>query len=161
MRAIFVSLSMLVAVSATVSIGASLASFTDSGTDSGTVIAGTADIRLNTLKGVNEVVWSGVGCVSDTMAPGDVCTATLAVHNDGNLALDYEVTDLETACFDVSHDPSIDSTGGDDGINPGHLAVGETESIPASVELLDDDACQGASASVGIMVVGTSEAPGP
>jgi predicted ribosomally synthesized peptide with SipW-like signal peptide len=148
------------AVLATVSIGGALASFTDSQSDSGTVTAGSVSIRLNTLKGVNEVTWNGGGCVSDTMAPGDVCTATLAVHNDG-LAIYYEITDLETACFDVSHDPPIDSTGGDDGINPGHLAPGETESVAATVEVVDDNACQGASASVGIMVVGTSEAPGP
>ena len=161
MRPLLFSVAMIVAVSTTVTIGASLAAFTDSGTDSGTVAAGTAEIRLNTLAGVNEVVWSGIGCISDTLGPGDICSATLSIHNDGSLALFYEVTDLETACFDVSHDPPVDSTGGDDGINPGHLAPGEAESVTAYVEVVPDDPCQGTSAAVGVAVTGTTADPTP
>lgn len=149
--------SIAVAVSA-LAVGGTYASFTASDSDSGTVTAAAGgDIRLNTLKSVDEVVWNGGGCVADRVAPGDTCEATVTVHNDGAMALHYEVIDLGSACFAVSHDPPVDATGGDaDGITPRFLVPGETESIGASVEVIDDNACQGVTSLVGIQVNGST-----
>lgn len=138
--------------------GVVFATFTDADSDSGTVSAGTIDIRLNTLKGVNEVVWTGVGCTSDNLAPGDVCTANLNVFNIGSLDLWYEVVDLETPCFDVSHTGPQDTNNGGDGNTPGFMpgGGGDLEVIAASVEVVDDPGCMGASALVGIQVNASS-----
>lgn len=137
-----------------VSLGGMYAAFTDTDADSGTVTAGNIIIRLNTLKGVDEVTWSGVGCVSDNMAPGDVCEADVFVRNDGNLALTYTVEDLSTECFTVTHTGPVD-TNGAGGTTPGAMPAGapaDIEKIDASVVVGDNNACQGVTASVGIKV---------
>lgn len=138
--------------------GGVYAPFTDSDSDSGTVTAGDISIRLNTLKGVNEVVWDMPGCVRDNMSPGHVCTATLTVHNDGSVWLEYTVSTIETPCFDVSFTGPFDTANGGDGNNPGRLPPGDAdpETIVATVAVVDDDACQGAHASVGITVTASS-----
>lgn len=138
--------------------GAVYATFTDADSDSGSVTAGTAEIRLNLTRGLNEVIWSGVGCSSDNLAPGDTCSATLTVFNDGNLGLYYAIEDLGTACFTVTHDPPLDPVNGGDGTNPGYLPgnPAEHETITAHVQVVDLDVCQGSTALVGIRVNGST-----
>ncbi len=138
--------------------GGVYAPFTDSGTDSGDVAAGNIEIRLNTLKGTNEVVWDIPPCMSDNMSPGHVCTATLTIHNDGSVWLEYTVSTIETSCFDVSFTGPFDTANGGDGNNPGRLPPGDAdpETIVATVAVVDDDTCQGAYASVGITVTAAS-----
>jgi len=137
------------------------APFTDTGADSGDVEAGDIEIRLNTLKGFNEVVWDIPPCVSDNMAPGDVCSDTLTVHNDGSVWLTYTVGVIETACFDVAFTDPFDTSTTGDPHGPAHAGKLppndiEPETIAATVTLVDNDDCQGVSASVGITVSATS-----
>jgi len=153
----FVSLSFITLALGLVVLGATYAPFTDTDAESGDLTAGDIVLRLNTLKGVYEINWDGPGCVSDNMSPGDTCIEEVEVHNDGTVALYYDIVDLETPCFNVEHDPPIDTTLGDDGIDPGHLAPGETETIDIEVTLSDAEACNGASASVGIQVNASTE----
>lgn len=158
MRRALASLAIIALGLGVVAIGGMYAPFTDTGADSGDVTAGDISIRLNTVKGVNEVVWDIPPCVSDNMAPGDVCSASLTVRNDGSVWLEYTVSAIETACFDVSFTGPFDTSNGGDGNTPGTLPGGNTEAetISATVTLVDDDSCQGATASVGISVSATS-----
>ncbi len=159
MRRILGSLIFVALAVGVMSVGGIHAPFTDTASDSGTVTAaGGISIRLNTLKGVDEVVWDILPCVSDNMAPGDVCLANLGVRNDGSSWLTYAASTIETACFDVAFTGPFDTSNGGDGNTPGTLPAGNTEAetISASVTLVDDDSCQGTSASVGIMVTAVS-----
>lgn len=160
-------LSISVAVSA-LAFGSTYAAFTASDTESGSVAAGKAEIRLNTLAGVPEMSWNvSLTCQSDNMGPGDVCEDDVNVFNDGSVTLFYTITDNDALpCFDVSHDPPVDTKNGGDGNTPFKLpppvapfataGTREIERIRARVELLNVSGCEGATASVGIQVIGST-----
>ena len=161
MRRALASLCFIALAASVLAVGVVSAPFTDTAADSGSVGAGDISIRLNTSKGVDEVVWDIPPCVSANMAPGDVCRAYLAVHNDGSVWLEYDVSTIDTTCFDVSFTGPFDTANGGDGISPanaGRLPPGNTdvETISATVTLVGDNACQGTSASVGITVTAES-----
>ena len=103
-----------------------------------------------------------MGCIKDNMAPGDTCVENVKVHNDGSVDLFYTVSDIETACFDVSHVGPFDNAHLDaDGNKPGFILASnaEVETIDIEVTLSGDNACQGASDSVGISVAASTTSP--
>lgn len=135
--------------------------FNATGSDSGTVTAGNLEIRLGLSAGDSEELdFGGIGCLTDNMAPGDVCTATIRVRNDGSLPLTYTVEALVVppGCFIVTWvGPTDTNVAG--GTTPGAMPPGaelDKESLDVYVEVVDDDDCQAASAAVGVKVIASS-----
>jgi spore coat-associated protein N len=165
-RSILLSVLIIGAVAALVGAG-SWAAFTDSGTASGTVTAGTVDIKLNGSDTASLTFSSAPGC-PNAMAPGDSCTATVTVTNgNSSLALDYTigtptVTPSNSSCtsFSASVTSPTDTAG-----DPGHMPAGapDSETFDVTVTLASSagNECQGASATVSVPVNATQDIANP
>ena len=176
-RSILMSLFVIGAMASLVAVG-TWAQFTDSGTGSGTVTAGTVDIVLDgdVDDNIDLTFNSDAGCPSP-MAPGDTCTDTVGITNDAStLAIDYTATAEVTAgkeCdddnvgddFTVSVGHFVDTT-----VNPGTndtnhfpagLADSETFHVHVTLDAAVDDDCQGDSATVTLTVSATQDTVDP
>ncbi len=163
-------MSMLVIGALATLIGAGTwATFTDSGTATGDVTAGTVDVVLND-DGSDDVELtftpgSDPEC-PDNMAYNETCTAGLTVANNGSLSVTYDVTvtDSQGACFTSVLDIEAALETGDGGEGEGgdsdHNAGDSHDGTVTTTLDSDDDSCQGVTNTVTVTVL-ASQSPSP
>lgn len=159
-------MSMLVIGALATLIGAGTwATFTDSGTATGDVTAGTVNVVLNsdTSDDVELAFEPGTDpeCPAN-MAFGETCTAALTVANAGSLSVTYAVTVVDSAadCFTSVLDIEAALEAGDEEGDADHDA-GDSHSGTVTTTLDSDaEACQGATNTVTVTVDAT-QSPSP
>ena len=158
------SLMLVLAVLGAVGLAATYAIFTDSGSGTGNVTAGTLNLKLTsdgvTLLDDLTVIWDGT-CVSGNLAAGDSCTVSgIGVRNTGNLTFDYSFAEFVSpsslaACYDIVSTGEIDADSG----NTLHMPPGDVETFSMEVTLLSNapNSCQGQTATVGLTLLAVQD----
>lgn len=165
-RSMLLSVTMIGAVLAVFAAASTFAAFTSSDTDSGTVTAGTATIRLQgTAATPGEITFGpgAAGCPVN-LAPGNSCVATVTVTNEGSLAV--VLTPDPTTDIDVSTTDTVDPAGctpADWSASAGtfvdpNLDPGESTTFELTVTLdgAANNGCQGETATVEVTVAAES-----
>lgn len=159
MRKILISMLTIGAVVSALVTAATFAPFTDEGSGSGTVTAGTISVDVNAASGGTFTFEPTATC--ENMAPGDDCTASVTITNSGSLSATYVVTVSQTdnSCFSSSLSNEAGLESGD--LEPGDLHsdhdAGDSHTGTLTTTL-DDDAgneCQDAPNTVTVTVAAT------
>lgn len=143
---------------------ASYAVFTDSGTGTGSVSAGTVDIKLvstgDPQDDIFTFIWDGT-CHKGNLAVGETCIVSgVGVRNTGTLTFDYTFSEYVNPptlanCYDVTVTGVTDDNGG----LPQHMPPGdeETFSMQLTVPSTAPDSCQGQTANVGLTLTAVQD----
>jgi hypothetical protein len=149
---------LILGVLAVAGLAATYATFTDSGEGTGSVSAGTVDVKLTSGGPVVDdltIIWDGL-CPSGNLAPGDSCDVSgIGVRNTGSLTFDYDFEEFVDPpaladCYDIVSLGVVDADSGD----TQHMPPGDVETFSMEVTLRTDapNYCQGETASVGLTI---------
>ena len=161
-RSILVSVLVIGTAVALFAAGGTLAPFSDTASDSGTITAGTVDITvLGTGTLDFELVASLTDC--DTIVPGNACDDVVTVTNTQSTTVTItSPTYLETGALETCSDgDSLSTVLGalSDPQSNGSLVLGgneaETFTVTTTLEASASDDCQGDTGTVTVTVVAT------
>jgi hypothetical protein len=160
-----VRLSVVLGGIALLMTAAAYALFMDSGSGTGSVMAGTLDLKLvstgDPQDNIFTFIWDGT-CNKGNLAVGETCTVSgVGVRNLGNLTFDYSFSEyVDPASLSNCYDVTVTGVMDDDSGLQQHMPPGdeETFTMQLTVPPTAPDSCQGQTANVGVTLTAVQDA---